>query len=319
MNAKYILSRLRKEGGAERDSTTGTALPTVTSAGREVVGSDPVSVSGEGIGADIPEAAIGTAESGAGPRVREGEGLMRRPVVIERRDGAPLCIFLLEDAVGVTASGTGATLWDSAIVLTKYLLADRRVHNKRILELGAGLGLPSIALAICGNTVVASERGITYDLLQTNIAANANSIAQSQGGSICSRRLEWSTDADSVLQQISGESYDIIIASDLIFPKNEDAWRALAVTFKCLLLVESTELADAQKCGKGAPKTGYLAYENRRDFVIKSFIEILREEGLNCNACDFSTMSASEHFSETLSADDWPSDILLFEITAITI
>ena len=83
-------------------------------------------------------------------------------------------IVMLENISGSWASGNGATIWDCSIALTRYLLCTQLPYmkGKRVLELGSGLGLPSIALARVGCEMVTSERCIMIDLLSENIAYN---------------------------------------------------------------------------------------------------------------------------------------------------
>ena len=51
-----------------------------------------------------------------------------------------------------------AKLWDSAIVLSDYLLKTNCCYQKRVIEFGCGLGLPSIVAARTANIVIATDK-----------------------------------------------------------------------------------------------------------------------------------------------------------------
>lgn len=98
-------------------------------------------------------------------------------VVNDHIPSSSLClnITLLEDPTGWSKSGTGATLWDCSISLTQYLIQAFGLSyflHKRVIEIGSGLGLPSITLSILGSHCVASERELMIPLLRRNIHAN---------------------------------------------------------------------------------------------------------------------------------------------------
>lgn len=270
MNARYILSQLRKES------------------------------QGSCVAAEVAVEVHPPHGKASGAREHTQEHRVPSPCYSERSvvidipgKEQPLHVTLYEDPVGVTASGTGATLWDAAIVLTKYLLVEYQPPSQRIVELGAGLGLPSIALALDGNDVTATERGITMDILRRNVEYNCNPLAL---GRISVETIEWSIDQATLSAQCADKSFDIIIGSDLIFPRNEDAWVALAATFRELL----------QRPRSGAvPVKGFLAYENREDYVIVRFTEILQSNGICCTKI-------------ILSVVDCPPDIMLFELSLTT-
>ncbi|GHP06865.1 hypothetical protein PPROV_000560900 [Pycnococcus provasolii] len=67
-------------------------------------------------------------------------------------------------------SATGATVWDAAVALARYIHAHRQlVNNCRVVELGAGCGLVGIAAAHCGAShVVLTDREELQPLLRTN-------------------------------------------------------------------------------------------------------------------------------------------------------
>jgi predicted nicotinamide N-methyase len=102
-----------------------------------------------------------------------------------------------------------ADLWPSAEALAKILVKNRElIKNKDVLELGAGLSLPSL---ICGklgaNRVVASDYH-PDNSFQVFRNAELNSL------DIGYMQLDWSS-----LNEKNAEKFDIIIGSDLLYEK----------------------------------------------------------------------------------------------------
>jgi len=99
-----------------------------------------------------------------------------------------------------------ADLWPSAEALAKVFVENREIiKNRDVLELGAGLSLPSL---ICGklgaNRVVASDYH-PDNSFQVYRNANLNSL------DIGYMQLDWTNPKD--------EKFDIIIGSDLLYEK----------------------------------------------------------------------------------------------------
>lgn len=105
-----------------------------------------------------------------------------------------------EDA---TRKPYGVVLWPSAIALA-HALATRPLAGKRILELGAGTGLPGIVAASLGARVVQTDR-------QTLVLHVAKDNAARNGVTTLEHRLaDWTTWDDT-------SSYDLIIGSDILY------------------------------------------------------------------------------------------------------
>lgn len=279
-------------------------------------------------------------------------------------------IALLEDPHSRWASGNGATLWDAALVLTAYLslevcgnnssaVEEGREHQQlTFIELGAGLGLPGIAMYAQGHAVVSTERPLTLKLLEANIRLNlevsvdGGCSASRRGGSIQSFALEWSefcctadggtTEArcdegkgdstgiplrerlSACLAEMNrkredcreGEGtgeWDVVLGSDLIFPRNEESWPALAAVWDHLLspprscthtrthrreeAIQSTHdgkdfaeidartVGDKKEAQVHARVRGFLSYEDRGSEVIERFSHLLRGRGIRCQRC----------------------------------
>ena len=99
-----------------------------------------------------------------------------------------------------------AELWPSSIALARAVAAAAPV-GARVLELGCGLGLPSIAAALCGAHVLATDRS-TDALTFTTYNAALNGTSVEVG--VCS----WD-DAESVL---SRAPWDLVLGADVLYP-----------------------------------------------------------------------------------------------------
>jgi predicted nicotinamide N-methyase len=99
-----------------------------------------------------------------------------------------------------------AELWPSSIALARAVAAAAPV-GARVLELGCGLGLPSIAAALCGAHVLATDRSTDALTFTTyNAALNGTSVEVD----VCS----WA-DAESV---VSRAPWDLVLGADVLYP-----------------------------------------------------------------------------------------------------
>lgn len=96
----------------------------------------------------------------------------------------------------------GIVLWPAAIALA-HDLASRDLAGKRVLELGAGTGLPGIVAAARGASVVQTDRqSLVLNLCQQNATRN--------GVAIEARVADWTAWTDDA-------RYDLIIGADLLY------------------------------------------------------------------------------------------------------
>lgn len=110
---------------------------------------------------------------------------------------------------GTRAHGFASTVWDSAIVLARYL-ERTPPRATRALELGAGCGLVSCVLsAVCGVPhVVATDLEGNVPLLRENCERNAPAAT--------TRALRWGEEATDILPE-GATSFDLIVASDVVY------------------------------------------------------------------------------------------------------
>uniref|UniRef100_A0A7R9Z8M0 Calmodulin-lysine N-methyltransferase n=1 Tax=Chlamydomonas euryale TaxID=1486919 RepID=A0A7R9Z8M0_9CHLO len=110
----------------------------------------------------------------------------------------------------------GTTVWDASIVLAKYLeknmrkgeFSRPRLKGKRVLELGAGMGLGGMAFALLDANVVLTDTVDVVPLLKRNCEANLGC------GTVQVRELDW-YQPDQVLPL--NPPFDYVIAADCIY------------------------------------------------------------------------------------------------------
>ena len=100
-----------------------------------------------------------------------------------------------------------AELWPSGHALAKRV-AVRALHGARTLELGCGLGLPSLAAAIAGGRVVATDWSPqAVELLRGNAARNDIAIDV--------ERADWAA-PEPLLERAP---WDLVLGADLLYER----------------------------------------------------------------------------------------------------
>lgn len=138
-----------------------------------------------------------------------------------------------ENAIEPIFSGgcwIGTRVWKSSLKLSEFLKENsNKIENKNILELGAGLGLPSIAASILGaKTVVATEQQPLDNLLEKNF----KSLDFLDQDKITSLALDWKNiENNQILERLNSlfdGPVDVILLSDCIFSEvYEESWKDL--------------------------------------------------------------------------------------------
>lgn len=108
------------------------------------------------------------------------------------------------------------------------------VHNKAVVEVGAGCGLPGIGLALHGNprSVLLTDRPELCQLLEVNVSANfGRATSQCSKARPRAEPLLWNNPEHLKVVLQSGP-FDLIIGSDLAY--DEDFHAALLTTLKAL-------------------------------------------------------------------------------------
>jgi predicted nicotinamide N-methyase len=111
--------------------------------------------------------------------------------------------------------GFASTVWDSAIVLAKFIEKHQeKFRGLRVVELGAGCGLVSVALIHAGAArVVATDLPANTKLLRNNVFKNAPS-GKHEGHAWDVKALSWGKDANEALEN---EPFDLVIATDCMY------------------------------------------------------------------------------------------------------
>jgi predicted nicotinamide N-methyase len=132
--------------------------------------------------------------------------------------------------------GTGATVWPASVVLIKYLErhAKTLLHEKRVVDLGAGTGVTSIAAALLGasHCVCTDGEPAVVQLAQDNIRNAAQKLQKNETHTDCSaleesairiRNCLMSTDkywwGTGPIAAMGDTQCDVILVSDCVLPK----------------------------------------------------------------------------------------------------
>lgn len=158
-----------------------------------------------------------------------------------------------------SGSGTGSILWPAAELMSEYIAsplspAEIAVHvsgdphylwswnDKFVLELGSGLGLVTATLLSAGARVIATDgEANVIDQLDMNIAANFNAEGDSYRRAVYKSMVyRWGDDVTSLIEGMQGilgqrqSSFDVILASDIIYGEDVSVWEQLMNTLHML-------------------------------------------------------------------------------------
>ncbi|KAL1319073.1 hypothetical protein HN51_071363 [Arachis hypogaea] len=169
--------------------------------------------------------------------------------------GHSLSILQSPSSLG-TPGVTGSVMWDSGVVLGKFLehSVDSGVlvlQGKKIVELGSGCGLVGCIAALLGGEVILTDLPDRLRLLRKNIETNMKQFCLR--GSVTATELIWGDDADPELVK---PMPDYVLGSDVVY--SEGAVEDLLETL-------------GQLCGPNT--TIFLAGELRNDAILEYFLE----------------------------------------------
>ncbi|XP_015883872.3 uncharacterized protein LOC107419629 isoform X2 [Ziziphus jujuba] len=155
-----------------------------------------------------------------------------------------------------TPGVTGSVMWDSGVVLAKFLehavdSGTLLLHSKKIVELGSGCGMVGCIAALLGGQVILTDLPDRLRLLRKNVEVNLSHC--DLRGSATVMEFIWGDDPDPLLIQ---PTPDFVLGSDVIY--SEGAVVDLLATLQ-------------QLCGCGT--TIFLAGELRNDAILECFLE----------------------------------------------
>ena len=145
-----------------------------------------------------------------------------------------------------------AELWPAAVGLSEYLVSNPElIRDKTILEIGGGLGLPSLVAAALGGEVTST------DYLQDAIDFARRNAERNGIGNIKFQTLDW--------RNLSGlEQFDILLASDVVYERKQ--FEPLLKAFDVLVKPGGTIL---------------LSEPDR--YIAAPFLEAVKEKGYEVN------------------------------------
>lgn len=208
------------------------------------------------------------------------------------------------------ASGTGHTLWSAALAISSHLDdqldmastgtndAAPALGNRTIgccLELGAGLGLPSIVAARHGvPRVVATDSDQEPDVmegLEASLQSNLREEVYSK--QVCVEGLDWTHPGGDLSSDLGP---DLIIASDVIWNATRPSWPGL---FDLLNRLRSNKL---KKEGERKDPLVLMGYTQRRlDMSVgeeRGFFDLVRRSGMQATPIP------------TAASDNWPLTVV---------
>ena len=148
---------------------------------------------------------------------------------------------------------TGGVVWPVNYVMTKFI-EDFKIplSGRRVIELGAGTGILSIAAAVGGAEVTATELPDFIPMLLTNVARNSKLLAEVQLSGKGSGKVDvvghrWGEDTDAL-----GGPFDLVLCCELLY---WGGWSLLASDTREPLLRSITGLTSACKRPSPAGRT----------------------------------------------------------------
>jgi predicted nicotinamide N-methyase len=132
-----------------------------------------------------------------------------------------------------------AELWPSSVALARHVLREEHLAGKRVVELGCGVGLPSVTALARGAGITATDHyEAALDFARYNALVNL-------GRELRTRILDWHTPRTQGLGY-----FDLVLVADVLYEqRNVAALMALILT----LLTPGGEILLADAGRKNAP------------------------------------------------------------------
>lgn len=168
-------------------------------------------------------------------------------------DAVPSFTMLLDSkAPGRQCKGTGVAFWEASFVLADFIARNR--HPNRIdeikpwlsqmktpakwdsweglsaVELGAGLGLPSLVAAHVGMSKVVATDG-DQDVIALLHANKEKNSSTSNTSALVVKELLWGV--ENALEEVGMEKVpDLLLAADVVYGNDEKVWKSLVNTMR---------------------------------------------------------------------------------------
>ncbi len=160
-------------------------------------------------------------------------------------------------------------LWPSAAILAAKMAARVMLPNERVLEIGCGLALASLAAHRRGVDVTASDcHPLAATFLRDNLLLNALPSLPYRHGHWSSHLAPIARDGHAASELVSGR-YDLLIGSDVLYERDQDA---MLPTFIANHTTDSAEvwIVDPNRGNRAAfskqmTAIGYRVIEERLD------------------------------------------------------
>lgn len=172
-------------------------------------------------------------------------------------DACGQSLSILQSPSSLAAPGvTGAVMWDSGMVLAKFLehAVDSGLlclHDKKVAELGSGCGLVGCIAALLGARVILTDLPDRLRLLKKNVETNFQH--DNVRGSAIVKELIW---GDDLMPEFVDPLPDYVLGSDVIYSEGAVA-----------------DLLDTLRELCGSQTTIFLAGELRNDAILEYFLE----------------------------------------------
>lgn len=98
--------------------------------------------------------------------------------IFDVRSGVKLKDRTITVMLNDIVDGTGGSFWDASVILLKFFENNPdHIFNKKVLELGSGLGITSIAVKVLGAShVISSDLADVLPGIQKNLEINDISL-----------------------------------------------------------------------------------------------------------------------------------------------
>ncbi|PPQ64306.1 hypothetical protein CVT26_002189 [Gymnopilus dilepis] len=229
---------------------------------------------------------------------------------------------LLESRNLIESGTTGLRTWLASFVLSQYLiLHPELIASKRILELGSGIGFLGIIVCTLQQLQKTRESLPIGSLWLTDV--NDEVLARCRDNirlpcnlsslhpDVSYLKLDWSESLDprqpNILATLVHEKVkpELILGADIVF--DPSLIPALIGTLRIAL----------QSIGPGdRSKVALIALTLRNESTMQQFISHVRDSSFSIQEIDVGFRTTS--FSETVEANNYPENVKLFRITAVT-